>query len=838
MRAPSLAWIAASMVLVAAGLTATPATAVQTAQSVIVSPSPVATTPQVLDGQVRAIIQIGSTVYVGGTFTKIRRPGGSTLARNYMFAYDAGTGAISGSFVPKLDRDVQGLAPGPSGSIFAVGRFNTVNGSNQRKIVRLRTSDGQVTPGFKANADGLGQDVKYRSGRLYVSGKFFTINGTARSGMARLNPDTGAVEPGFNVAFTSPQRGTLGVPHFDITPDGSKLVAMGNFSRVGGLARSQLAVLDLTPTGASVSTWQTNLTPVYQSNGTTTWCAPGFDTWMRDVDISPDGSYFVLVTTGAKRANRLCDTASRWELSRTGGGQEPTWVDWTGGDTFWAVAITGTAIYVGGHFRWMNNPFGRDSAGPGSVPREGIAALDPLNGLPLSWNPGRARGIGTFDLVGTPSGLLVGSDTDILGGQYRPKLGMFPLAGGPTFPGVHPPTFPGDLYAVSTSSGAVTRRSYDLSTLGAAQTVSISGLTGSNVRGAFALDGKLYTGMSDGRIYVRGYDGTTAGAAAQVPYAQIDVQPPAGYTIPGTTTRQPAWGAQIRNITGMFYDRGRIYFTVAGENRLYYRYFTPQSLTIGADLFVAATGGSVAWNDVRGMTMASGKLLVGTTANQLLSVGWDGAKVVGSPTTIASGGWSSRALFVLPRTGGGSARTVFTDDFAAGGFGRWTSVTGLTIDGPHGSPAPSARMATNEQSAWAAVDLGETLTKICAASSVNVQAKAANQTLDLFRLRSVGNGPIARVFVAVDGRPGIRSDHSGAQQLGPAALAPGWHRFELCGTAGTGTHAWALTVDGTAVVNAFSADTGPNPVGRFQIGDTAARTATANWDNVQVRVPA
>ena len=44
-------------------------------------------------------------------------------------------------------------------------------------------------------------------------------------------------------------------------------------------------------------------------------------------------------------------------------------------------------------------------------------------------------------------------------------------------------------------------------------------------------------------------------------------------------------------MTGMFFDNGRIYYTVSGNPRLYYRYFTPESQVVGANLFVGSSHG-------------------------------------------------------------------------------------------------------------------------------------------------------------------------------------------------------------------------------------------------------
>ena len=100
----------------------------------------------------------------------------------------------------------------------------------------------------------------------------------------------------------------------------------------------------------------------------------------------------------------------------------------------------------------MNNYYGSDFAGPGAVDRPGIAALDPTNGMPFSWNPAKDRGTGVFACPATNDGLWMGSDTDHIAGETHRKIAFFPLAGGKTPPPTDPYTLPGDLYNVPTSS--------------------------------------------------------------------------------------------------------------------------------------------------------------------------------------------------------------------------------------------------------------------------------------------------------------------------------------------------------------------------------------------------
>ena len=622
-----LSSLVSAVVLV--GLVAQPGGAVNVPHAVVVSADPANWTPHVLDGKVDAIVTVGNKVVAGGLFTQVATADdpATPIARSNIFAFDATTGAIDPAFAPVLNGEVESLAVAPDGlHVFAGGRFTRINGTAQKSLAKLRLSDGARITQFKGKTNARVKDMAVSGGKLYIGGTFATVNGVARVALAALDPTTGALSPDLNLQFSGPRTGTLNVDKLDITPYGSKLIAIGNWTLVNGLQRDQIVMVDLTTTPDSVFDWATTR---YQQQ-----CAAVFDTYMRDVDIAADGSFFVVVTTGAYRAGSLCDTAARWELGRTGSGQQPTWVDSTGGDTLYSVAITGTAVYVGGHQRWMNNPFRGDRAGQGAVPREGIAALDPRNGLPLSWNPGRDRGVGAFALVSTPEGLWIGSDTDRIGRfEYHGRIAFMPVEGGSAVPESRVGAVPGELYRLGLT-GAMDHRSYDGTAFGAPTTV--PGVDWTQARGAFMVSGKLYTGWSDNNLYVRDFDGTTAGAATALNLAGVNV-----------STNFP-----VNRITGMFFDpaSGRLYYTLnLGEQRLFYRYFTPESGVVGAETFTASATG---WSTVSGMTLASGKLYFATTNGNLSSVDFAGGVPSGSATVLSGPAvdgqnWQSRGLFML-----------------------------------------------------------------------------------------------------------------------------------------------------------------------------------------------
>jgi hypothetical protein len=609
---------------------ASPSGAVNAPQSVVVTADPANFTPHVLDGKVDAFVQVGNKMIAGGLFTKVQQQGSATvLSRSNIFAFDATTGVVDGAFAPSVDGEVETLATDGT-SVFAGGAFNYVNGVKSKSLTKLNPASGARLTQFKAQTNGRVHELVLRNGRLYIGGNFKTVKSVGRIALAALDPVTGALGGDVNFAFAGARGGgAIQVAKLDVTPDGSRLVAIGNWTTVNGLELDQIAMFNLTANPAVLANWQTLR---FQQQ-----CASVFDTYMRDVDFSPDGAYFVVGTTGAYRAGSLCDTASRWETGATGSGLQPTWVDYTGGDTIWSVAATGTAVYIGGHERWANNSFAGDKAGPGAVGREGIGALDPLNGMPLSWNPGRDRGVGVFGLYATPAGLWVGSDTDRIGRyEHHAKVAFFPVAGGTAMPQTRVGALPGDLHSAGTD-GSLVRRTFDGATLGAASPVA-TGVDWSHARGAFMISGRLYSGWDDNNLYVRSFDGATAGTATALDTHGLNT-----YNFP------------VSNLSGAFYDpsSGRLYYTVAGDARLYSRYFEFESNLVGADVVTASgNGDGFNWSAVRGLTMANGRMYYATTSGNLYGIAFGGGRPTGSATLLSGPGldgvnWQSRGLFVL-----------------------------------------------------------------------------------------------------------------------------------------------------------------------------------------------
>ncbi len=421
--------------------------------------------------EVYGTAEVNGDVIVVGAFTRVCQPGpltqglcatGTQVTRNDIFAYQASTGKIDPHFAPKLDKGpVYTVIPGPKGSdtVYVGGAFHSVNGHTHKGLVQLyvhpkiltgTTADGAVVAGFRADVSNfvkalaLSPDGK----AVYVGGEFLSVNGKPRAGLARVSAATGTVDTKFYLLLSQPPTGLpVKVTAMDLNAAGTYLAVASDAMDISGKVRPRLAVVATGGTfGASARV--TAFTAPILANP----CFAQHD-YVRGVSFAADGSFLVIADTGTKGATgttgpNACDAVARLKvpgiaLSTTSGpvNVSPSWIDYAGGDSFFAVAVAGRVVYTGGHNRWVNNFCGFNFVcAPNALLDNGLSALDVNTGLGLAWwHPETLRGAGTMYVNtfgpgtydGATAGLVIGNDVDLDGGQFHGENAIFP-AGPPT----------------------------------------------------------------------------------------------------------------------------------------------------------------------------------------------------------------------------------------------------------------------------------------------------------------------------------------------------------------------------------------------------------------------
>jgi alpha-tubulin suppressor-like RCC1 family protein len=218
----------------------------------------------------------------------------------------------------------------------------------------------------------------------------------------------------------------------------------------------------------------------------------------------------------------------------------------------------------------------------------------------------------------------------------------------------------------------------------------------------------------------------------------------------------------------------------------------------------------------------AGQLGDGTTVTRTTPVAVSG---VGDAQVVAGGRDYSIALVAVDPPN----EVIFTDDFSNGMAG-WTKVVRITGAATGGNPAGNAAVDVTERQAFAYRQLGASYSTLCMSADVN---ETQFDTNILLRLKTAGNGPIARVVLDRKGNLRVRSD-SARIRTGPLVpLGTGWHTVELCGSIGA-TSTWDLYRNGVRVLDSWEAPGGTAGVGRVFIGDNRRNTWQARFDNVVV----
>ncbi len=69
----------------------------------------------------------------------------------------------------------------------------------------------------------------------------------------------------------------------------------------------------------------------------------------------------------------LCDSVSAFPPTQAEVTHE--WINYTGCDSLYSVAADASAVYIGGHERWADNPNGCNHPGTGAMPAPGMGGF-------------------------------------------------------------------------------------------------------------------------------------------------------------------------------------------------------------------------------------------------------------------------------------------------------------------------------------------------------------------------------------------------------------------------------------------------------------------------------
>ena len=393
----------AAAVLLLVALTLPPAGAV---------PSPTAaSTLQFYGGEVHAIAQIGTTIYVGGSFTAVGY-GSGTIARAYLAALDASSGLLVEAFDPRPDNAVDSLLKSADGArLYAGGLFNRIGGCTPcDRLAMLDPATGAANPTFhpQPNAGVLKLALSGRT--LYLGGKFTSVAGVTRLRLAAVDAITGGLGTRLTLAANAAVRDLA------LSSTGSTLYLAGSFTALSGTTRYNFASVDAA--SRALTAWNPNI----HASG-----------W--GVALSPDNATAYLTTADGNESICGAGHESVIAMPATGSGIPP--VRWhNGGDRgcpftsgdINAVEATASAVYIGGHLRNLctvtNASYTARCPGALTV-RTHVAALNPATGVPLSWNPGAGGTRGVLVIQAIGAGLGIGGDFGRVNGVAHSRFALF-----------------------------------------------------------------------------------------------------------------------------------------------------------------------------------------------------------------------------------------------------------------------------------------------------------------------------------------------------------------------------------------------------------------------------
>ena len=135
----------------------------------------------------------------------------------------------------------------PDGKVFVAGQFKTVNGPPGPFLVKLDPVTGALDPSFTPQPNGMVYDIHLQGGTLYVGGTFTKLRNVVRTNFGMVERVHRRADRRTDVAVhLGRQPASTGSCASTSRPTARSLVAIGNFTQVGGQYRPNIAKLDVT----------------------------------------------------------------------------------------------------------------------------------------------------------------------------------------------------------------------------------------------------------------------------------------------------------------------------------------------------------------------------------------------------------------------------------------------------------------------------------------------------------------------------------------------------------------------------------------------------------------
>jgi len=360
----------------------------------------------VTDGTVNAIVRAGDTIYIGGQFSRVGPRTGPGVEVALDGTESIGLPEISGagpSLAGGAATGLRAVVADGSGGWYIGGLFTHVGGIARTNVAHV-LADHSVDPGFNPSFDGGVNALALSGSTLYAGGLYSSVNGQPRGNLAALSTTDGSV-----VAFNPNADSTSGrgVGALAVSSDGSIVYAGGDFTLVGGEARSGIAALNAAD-GSATSTFNPGI-----AGGTAS----------ADALVIADSVLYLagnFSTVGGLPRQAI----AALEL---GGGNDgmvveafapaPTFFGCAPCASITALAVSGSTIYAGGSFDTI-----------GGQPRNNLAGLSAADGTATAFDPSPPQNI--LSLAASGSIVYAGGGFTSIGGQARNYIAALNAADG------------------------------------------------------------------------------------------------------------------------------------------------------------------------------------------------------------------------------------------------------------------------------------------------------------------------------------------------------------------------------------------------------------------------